>query len=116
VAELTSEQLKPAFSIEQFPTLGELDPFRLPPCNPERFRVSNGWPVLMVTARSILNGFPGADYENVCQTLIASSNGKDGDLFDLCYENLNNPFKPIWLPCGRARVSSSAKWSVSCSS
>jgi Lon-like ATP-dependent protease len=46
----------------------------------------------------ILNGFPGADYENVCQTLIASSNGKDGDLFDLCYtENLNNPFKPIWL-------------------
>ena len=47
---------------------------------------------------AILNGFPGADYENVCQTLIASSNGKDGDLFDLCYtENLNNPFKPIWL-------------------
>src|SRR5690606_19774011 len=41
---------------------------------------------------------PISDYEGVCQTLIAASNGKDGDLFDLCYtENLNNPFKPIWL-------------------
>ncbi|MFQ2479009.1 Lon protease family protein [Aeromonas caviae] len=99
MAELTSEQLKPAFSIEQFPTLGELDPIPFAALQPraisgiKRLASFDGdCPVM------ILNGFPGADYENVCQTLIASSNGKDGDLFDLCYtENLNNPFKPIWL-------------------
>ncbi|MGL5303368.1 MAG: Lon protease family protein [Aeromonas sp.] len=30
--------------------------------------------------------------------MIIEANGNDADLFDLCYtENLNNPFKPIWL-------------------
>lgn len=99
MAELTSEQLKPAFAIEQFPALSELEPIPFAALQPraisgiKRLASFDGdCPVML------LNGFPGVDYEDVCQTLIAASNGKDGDLFDLCYtENLNNPFKPIWL-------------------
>ena len=99
MAELTSEQLKPAFAIEQFPMLSELEPIPFAALQPraisavKRLASFDGdCPVML------LNGFPGADYEGVCQTLIADSNGKDADLFDLCYtENLNNPFKPIWL-------------------
>ena len=118
MAELTSEQLKPAFTIEQFPTLSELEPIPFAALQPraisgiKRLASFDGdCPVML------LNGFPGADYESVCQTLIASSNGKDGDLFDLCYtENLNNPFKPIWLRCNPVPGSNSARWLASCSS
>ncbi|UBO75825.1 Lon protease family protein [Aeromonas rivuli] len=99
MAELKSEQLKPAFAIDRFVPLSELEPIPFAALQPraisaiKRLASFDGdCPVMLI------NGFPGADYEQVCRILIADTHGKDGDLFDLCYtENLNNPYKPIWL-------------------
>ena len=57
MAELTSEQLKPAFTIEQFPTLSELEPI----------------PFAALQPRAISGIKRLASFE----TLIAASNGKE---------------------------------------
>ena len=45
----------------------------------------------------LLNGFSGADYEELVQDLVQQY-AKHDALFDLCYaENLRHPQKPIWL-------------------
>lgn len=99
MAELTPEELKPAFHADQFCALGELEPLTFADLQPRavsgihRLANFNGDSPVM-----LLNGFPGVDYEAACRHLIAGIEGNDGDLFDLCFtENLNNPFKPIWL-------------------
>ena len=46
----------------------------------------------------LLSGFPGVDYEQTVMDLIDACSPDNRELFDLCYaENLQNPFRPIWL-------------------
>lgn len=99
MAELTLEELKPAFSPEQFCSLSQCEPLSFADLQPRAIsgihrlaNFSGDSPVML------LNGFPGVDYEEACRLLIEDAKGQDADLFDLCFtENLNNPFKPIWL-------------------
>ncbi|MFR9718296.1 Lon protease family protein [Aeromonas diversa] len=99
MAELSPEELKPDFDSAAFRPLSELEPLTFADLQPRAIsgihrlaNFSGDSPVML------LNGFPGVDYEAVCNQLIDSVSGQDSDLFDLCFtENLNNPFKPIWL-------------------
>jgi hypothetical protein len=46
----------------------------------------------------LLSGFPGVDYEQTVIDLIDDCSPDNGELFDLCYaENLEDPFRPLWL-------------------
>lgn len=98
VQPLSPAELTPVFPLPELTTLN--DAFALP-FSALQARADSAFATLAglnaVNPILLLNGFAGADYEELVQDLV-KKHANHADLFDLCYaENLHHPQKPIWL-------------------
>ncbi len=99
MTELTPEALLPDFSDFSTSSLSSVQPISFAETQERAASAilrlntaSNSCPALL------LSGYPGVNYEKVIIDLIDDCPKPFNNSFDLCYtENLDNPFKPIWL-------------------
>jgi len=99
VTELAPEALLPDFSDFSTPLLSSVQPVSFAET---QARAASAILRLNTASKScpalLLSGYPGVNYEKIIIDLIDDCPEPFNNSFDLCYtENLDNPFKPIWL-------------------
>ena len=99
MTELAPEALLPDFSDFSTPLLSSVQPVSFAET---QARAASAILRLNTASKScpalLLSGYPGVNYEKIIIDLIDDCPEPFNNSFDLCYtENLDNPFKPIWL-------------------